>query len=180
MRRLLHDESGLSLVELVVASAITLLLVAGLSNLFVSGLRASSNTNATLSAQSNVIVALNRLEFETRCASSAALLSSGAGVSLTLPGQCAHAAGTVTWCVSGGNLNRYAGSACSGTGGTFASNVTSAQPFSCLTPTGQIPRLQVALTVSTRSGATTNQASLTDVITLRNAPVYSSGTPACA
>jgi Tfp pilus assembly protein PilW len=179
MRRLLHDESGLSLVELVVAAGITVVIMAGLSNLFVSGLRASSNTNATLSAQSNVIVALNRLEFEARCASAAALVSGGAGVSLTLPSQCTHAAGTFTWCVSGGNLVRHEGSSCTGTGETFASDVTSTQPFSCLTPTGQIPRLQVALTVS--SGPSSgDSASQTDQITLRNAPVYSSGTPACA
>ena len=175
MRRLLHDESGFTLVELVVASAIMLVLVAGLSNLFVSGLRASSNTNQTLSAQSSVMVALNRLEFEARCASSAALLSSGAGVTLTLPGQCSHASGTFTWCVSGGKLTRYSGSSCSGTGETFASSVTSANPFSCLPQLG-LPRLQIALTVGTRSGATTNEASQTDVVTLRN---WTSG-PACA
>jgi prepilin-type N-terminal cleavage/methylation domain-containing protein len=176
---LLHDESGFTLIELVVATGIALVLMAGLSNLFVSGLRASSNANQTLSAQSNVMVALNRLEFEARCASAAALVSGGAGVTLTLPSQCTHAAGTFTWCSSGGALTRHSGSSCSGSGEVFASDVTSTQTFSCLTPVGQVPRLQIALTVSSNTKPA-NEATLTDVITLRNAPTYTSGTPACA
>ncbi len=124
--------------ELVVVCVITVVLAAGLSNLFISGLRASSTANATLSSQSNLMYALSRLEFESRCASSAKLLSSGADVTLTLPAFCANAAGTFTWCVTSGSLVRYGGSACSGIGETFAASVTSLTPFSCI-DTGTLP-----------------------------------------
>jgi len=179
MPRLLQEESGFTLVELVVVCVITVVLAGGLSNLFISGLRVSSTANATLSSQSNVMYALSRIEFESRCASSAALVSGGAGVTLTLPTFCANAHGTYTWCVTSGSLVRYSTSACSGSGETFAASVTSATPFSCI-DTGNYPRLQVALTAN--AGATPSNTSLataatgTATITLRNA----STSDACA
>ncbi len=171
---LVRDESGFTLVELMVVITITLVILGALTGLFTAGMQASTNSSATLSSQASLIVAVNRLEFEARCASAAALVSGGVGVTLTLPTYCVNATGTYTWCVSGGALVRFAGSSCTGTGVTFASNVTSATPFSCI-DTGKYPQLQVALTsnAGTNSGTA---ASGTTVITLRNA--LSSG--ACA
>ncbi len=180
MRRLLHDESGFTLVELILASVITLVLLAGLSNIFVSGLRASSTTNATLASQTSVHVAFDRLEFETRCASQATLVSGGTGVVLTLPSQCSHSSsGNLTWCVTGGALVRSVGSSCTGSGETFASDVTSAAPFSCLAPVGSYPRLQVDLAVNSgTTGATA--VSATDTITLRNSALTTETSAACS
>lgn len=179
MRRLSHDESGFSLVELVVVAFITVLVVGGLSSLFVSGLRASSTTNTTLASQTGVKLALERLEFETRCASQATLVSGGAGVTLTLPSQCTAASGSVSWCVSDGSLVRYPASSCTGGGETFAPNVTSATPFSCLAPVGAYPRLQVALEVNAGPTAAT-AFSGTDTIALRNAALTTSTSTACS
>jgi prepilin-type N-terminal cleavage/methylation domain-containing protein len=170
----LREESGFTLVELTVVITITLVVLGALTGLFTAGMRASTNSSATLASQANLIVAVNRLEFEARCTQSAALVSGGAGVTLTLPSYCPNATGTYTWCVSSGSLVRYAGSSCSGSGITYASNVSSATPFSCL-DTGKYPRLQVALTSNSGSIAGT-AASGTSIITLRNA--NSSG--ACA
>ena len=120
-------------------------------------------------SQSNLIVAVNRIEFEARCASNAALVSGGAGVTLTLPSYCVNAAGTYTWCVTSGSLVRLPGSSCtgSGLGWTFATNLTSATPFSCITG-GKYPRLQAALT--SNAGTTAGSAATgTTIITLRNA-----------
>ncbi len=179
MPRLLHDESGFTLTEVLVASVVTVILLAGLSNVFVSGLRASSTTNAMISSQTSVKLALQRLEFETRCASQAALLSGGAGVTLTLPSQCSHASGGITWCVTGGALVRYAGSTCTGTGQTFAWHVTSASPFSCVAPVGNYPRLQVALTANAGTNVGT-AASGTDTIAMRNSTLTTSTSAACS
>ena len=161
----------MTLIELLIASVVLVIVMAGVSNMFVSGLRAGTNANARLASQESVGNAFDRLEYETRCASSASLLSSGGGVELSLPSQCPHATGTVVWCVSGGVLERITGSTnCSaGTPQPYVSDVTSATPFACLTASGDLPRLQVTLTVNT---STTNPADATtavDTITLRNA-----------
>ena len=167
--RTLRDESGFTLVELMVVLTITLVVVAALANLFTSGMTATSKANATLASQANLIVAVNRIEFEARCSSKASLVSGGVGVTLTLPTYCVNASGTFTWCVTSGALVKYSGLSCtgSGVGQTFATNVTSATPFSCLSG-GQYPRLQVVLT--SNSGTTTGTAATgTTVVTLRNA-----------
>jgi type II secretory pathway pseudopilin PulG len=151
----------MTITELLVACAVLVILMAGVTDIIVSGSRASENTTAQINAQQNLRVGFDRLEFEGRCASSATLVSGGAGVTFVLPSQCAHAAGTYTWCVSSGTLGRYAGSACSGTAQVFASGLTSTTPFSLLTSTGTLPRLQVSMAIG--------NVSESDTITLRNA-----------
>lgn len=177
--RLARDESGFSLIELVIVMGILTIVVAGLSNLFVSGLRTSATTNSMLASQTDVKVALDRLEYETRCASQATLLASGAGVTLTLPSQCSHATGTYSWCVASGDLVRYSGTACSGSGETLANDVTSATPFSCVATVGDYPQLQVALTADNGSSPAA-VVSQTDDITMRNATPTTSGSAACS
>lgn len=180
MRLRLRDESGFTLVEMLIATFITIILVAGLSNVFVSGLRAGADASSRLTSQSGVRLAFDRLEFEARCASKASLISGGTGVTLTLPGApaCAHAQGTYTWCVSSGSLIRYTGSACSGVGDTFATSVTSTKPFSCIT-TNTYPILQVALSadpVAAKSDAFTG----TDWIDMRNTDTTQAASASCS
>lgn len=174
---LARDESGFTLIELVVVMTVLVLLMAGLSTMFVSGLQASSTTNSLLASQAQVHISLDRLEYETRCASAATRAASGADVTLTLPSQCSHATGTVTWCVAGGSLIRYAASSCTGAGQTFAAGVTSPTPFSCISTVGDYPLLQVALTVQTRSSAA--QVSATDTIAMRNAALTTASASSC-
>ncbi len=163
----LREEDGVTLMELLVVIATLGIVMTGIVDLLVSGNRASTDTAARLSAQSQVRTAFDRLEFEGRCASQATILSGGTGVSLSLPSYCSHATGTVNWCLSGGTLTRYAttSTACSGSSQTFASDVTNTAPFSLLTATGDLPRLQISLTI--------DGFAQTDAITLRNAQVSS-------
>jgi prepilin-type N-terminal cleavage/methylation domain-containing protein len=172
-----REESGFTLVELVVVMTVLMLVMAGVSSLFLQGLHTSNTTSDILASQTQVHLALDRLEYETRCASAATRVSSGAGVTLTLPSQCPHATGTITWCVTSHSLVRYSGSACSGTGQTLASNITSATPFSCISTVGDYPQLQVALTAQTQSSSDT--VSATDKIDMRNAPAVTSSGSAC-
>jgi prepilin-type N-terminal cleavage/methylation domain-containing protein len=167
MKRRLADESGLTLIELMVVMVILAIVLGALANVFISGMRANSDANARLAAQGSLRQAMDRLEYEVRCSSGATVSGGGSTVLLTLPSQCIHATGTYTWCVSSGALLRYSGSTCSGTGQTFASNVTTPTPFSLLTGTGLLPRLQVTLSVNT-SGRPSDRASVSDTITLRN------------
>ncbi len=174
-----RDESGFTLIELVIVTFVTVVLMAGLSNMFVSGLRAGTTADARLSAQSNMNVALSHLEYVTRCASHASLVSGGTGVTLTLPSACSHQTGTTTWCVASGTLTAYSGSTCSGTGSILASNVTSTTPFSCIAPVGDYPRLQIALTVNATAVAG-NGTSATEQVTLRNAALTTANSAACS
>lgn len=170
----------MTLVELMVASVVLVLVMAGLSNMFVSGLRAGTNGNARLASQEALRTAFDRLEYETRCAASATLVSGGAGVALSLPAQCPNATGDVAWCVQSGSLVRIAGGAdCTGSGQTLVTDVSSATPFGCLAPDGDLPRLEVSLTVSA-DGVAADATSAVDEITMRNAAATSGGTAACA
>jgi prepilin-type N-terminal cleavage/methylation domain-containing protein len=174
---LARDESGFTLIELVVVMTVLALLMAGLSTMFVSGLQTSSTTNDILASQTQIHLALDRLELEARCASTIARVSSGAGITLTLPSQCPHASGTVSYCVAGGALLRYTTSGCTGTGQTIVSSITSTTPFSCISTVGDYPELQIALTAQTQSSKDT--VSATDTIAMRNASVTTSTTSSC-
>lgn len=174
LRARLGDETGYSLVELVVAVALLAILMAGLSDMFTSAERANSDASARMTSQQNVRVAFDRIEYDARCASSASILSSGAGVHLAFPSQtipCAHATGNITWCVSSGSLVRIVGSDCSTAGSTFVTSITSATPFSCYTIPGitsPLPQLKVLLSVNATT-RNSDKTSATDYITMRNA-----------
>ncbi|HVU76459.1 MAG TPA: type II secretion system protein [Gaiellaceae bacterium] len=161
MRRL-SDERGMTIVELLIVCVVLVILMGAITDIIVSGNRASANTTAQINAQQDLRVGFDRLEFEGRCAQSATILSGGAAVRFVLPAQCAHASGTYTWCVASGVLRRYSASSCTGTSQVFASGITSPTPFALLTATGTLPRLQIGITI--------DDVRESDVITLRNAP----------
>jgi len=170
LRVRLPAESGFSLVELIITMVVMGIVVGGLANIFTSGERASADATARMQSQQRVRIAFDRLEYDARCASVATLLSSGAGVALTLPSQCDHASGNVVWCVSSGALLRYSsGTNCSGATQTYVTDVTSATPFSCNLPVaGGLPQLKVVLAVNSTT-RTSDQTTATDYITMRNA-----------
>jgi prepilin-type N-terminal cleavage/methylation domain-containing protein len=169
--RRLTAADGFTLIELVIVCLVLGVVLTGLVNVLVSGTQAQVDVQGRMVAQQNTRLALDRLEFEARCATSASLVGAGAGVSLSLPGQCSHATGTVTWCVTAGVFTRYVAASCSGSGQKFVDSVTSATPFSLLTGAsgaGILPRLQVNLTVN-QTGRSSDAFSVADAITLQNA-----------
>jgi prepilin-type N-terminal cleavage/methylation domain-containing protein len=169
LRVRLQAESGFSLVELIVTMVVMGIVMTGLVNVFTSGERASADATARIQSQQRVRVAFDRLEYDTRCASVASILSSGAGVALTLPSQCDHASGNVVWCISSGSLLRISGTTCTGSAQTYVKDVTSATPFACFSPvTGATPQLKVILTINTAT-RNADKTTATDYITMRNA-----------
>ena len=162
-----QDEQGITLVEMLIVMVVMGILMAGLANVFISGTRAQYDLNTRLNAQQNARIALNRLEYEGRCATTATILGSGADVSFSLPAQCVHGTGTVTWCVVSGLLRRYTGASCTGTSVIFVSDISSATPFSLITVSGYLPRLAINL-VSTPAGRVADSFTVTDTIALRN------------
>jgi type II secretory pathway pseudopilin PulG len=176
LRRRLRSNSGFTLVELIVVCATLGIVLAGLTNIFVSGERASQDDNAQMTGQQAIETTLGRLEYDARCASSASLISksgsNAAGVSLVIPSWCAHSTGDAAWCVQSGSLVRIANATtCTGSGQTFATNVTSTTPFSCNAPTGTnapLPQLDLDLIINP-TGRSTDATTATDGITMRNA-----------
>jgi prepilin-type N-terminal cleavage/methylation domain-containing protein len=177
--RSLRDESGFTLPELLVYMVLLSILLAALAMIFSLGLTSSKTASAQEAGQSGVVIALDRLDYDVRCASSATLLSGGTGATLTFPSQCPHTTGTVTWCVTGGSLVSFSGAACSGTGQTLLTNVTTTTPFSCAAPVGSYPALKVALTVNTGTSTTTAYSG-SDFITLENAVLTTSNYTGCS
>jgi prepilin-type N-terminal cleavage/methylation domain-containing protein len=176
MKRRLAAADGYTLIELLVVMAILGVILGGIAGVLVSGQRAQSDTSGRVAAQGSARMALDRLEFEARCASYGGILNSGAGITLTMPATCPHAAGNITWCVSSGVLTRYAGSStCSGAGITYIDSITTPTPFSLLWGTSNLPRLQIALAINT-TGRSSNTVRLNDSIAMRN-QVMSLGAP---
>lgn len=168
----LRDERGFTIIELLIVCLTLGIVLTGIVNVLVSGSRAGADADARFQAQQNDRLALDKLDYEARCASTAALVSGGAGVTLTFPsGTCSHVAGatTVTWCVTGGVLTRFVGSTCSGSGLPYAGSITSPTPFALpATVSGSLPQLQISLAANT-TGRGSDLFSLTDTLTLRNA-----------
>jgi prepilin-type N-terminal cleavage/methylation domain-containing protein len=176
MKRRLVAADGYTLIELLVVMAILGVILGGIAGVLVSGQRAQNDTSARVTAQGSARMALDRLEFEARCASYGGILNSGAAITLTMPATCPHAAGNITWCVASGVLTRYAGSTtCSGAGITYINSITTPTPFSLLWGTSNLPRLQIALAINT-TGRGSNTVRLNDSIAMRN-QVLSVGAP---
>jgi Tfp pilus assembly protein PilW len=172
MRPRLTDERGVTLIELLIVCLIIGFVMDGIVNLLVSGVRASASTQAMVVAQQNGGLAISRIEYEARCASAYSLAQSGAGINLTMPSECSHASGTISWCVESGVLIRYVAANCAGSGESFVSSVTSPTPFSVVSASGDLPSLRVRLTVNP-TAISANVFALSDLITLRNAPAGS-------
>jgi prepilin-type N-terminal cleavage/methylation domain-containing protein len=165
--RLVREERGFTLVELLVVMILLGIVLGVIVDVFISGTRAAYVTNSNLNAQQDIRTGLNRLEYEGRCGSSATILNSGAGVSFTLPTVCSHVSPAVSWCVAGGVLTRYLASSCTGAGAPFARNITSATPFSLQAVTPDLQEVLIDLTANP-TGTAAGSFSVTDAITLRN------------
>jgi prepilin-type N-terminal cleavage/methylation domain-containing protein len=177
-----REESGFTLPEMLIVLTITTIIMGGLATIFGLGLNTAKTSSSTLASQAGVVVALDRLDYEARCASSATLVSGGAGVTLSIPSYCTHTTQSpVTWCVNNGSLVRYTNSlTCTGTGGqTLTTNVTSATPFSCVSALNTYAAVKVVLTVNTGTTAAT-ASSGTDTITLENAALTTSTSTGCS
>lgn len=164
----LRDERGITIIELLVVMLLTGILMVGIVDIFVSGGRAGADANARMDAQQNARVALDQIENQGRCATTAALLNSGAGVAFTLPAECTHGTGAVSWCVVSGVLERYAANGCTGTGVSYVRSITTPTPFTIVANSGDLPQLLISLT-SDENAHSGDGSTLQDTITLRNA-----------
>ena len=191
LRRPIGSEAGYTLPELLVTMIILSIVLAGITGLFSSGLRAETDVAFRAQSQNEARNALSYLRQETHCASGATV---GTGTSpviqtltLNLPAGCfrsaAETAGTDSvWCTVLVATNRYAlyrqgssascGSTSPGTGKLFADYITNGSTAFAYTPPvvgSSLGVLRVDFTVDSNSQALSpNAYRLIDDIVLRN------------
>ena len=142
VRRVAEAQDGFTLTEMLVVLAIALVVLAGITQLFMSAVKSQNDQTNRTQAQQEARLGLDKLRREIRCASALTTPSGypASAITITLGSYCPTAGGaaaTVTWCTKDKNgatppvagaepytLWRYTGSACSSTGGTkWASNL---------------------------------------------------------
>ena len=141
VRRVAEAEDGFTLTELLVVLTIIGIVLVGITQLLVSGLTSQKDQSNRTQAQQEARLGLDKLRREIRCANGLTTASGypASTITITLGSYCPTAGGaaaTVTWCTKDKNgasppvagaqpyaLWRYTGSACSGTGTKWASNL---------------------------------------------------------
>ena len=141
VRRVAEEQDGFTLVELLVVLAIVGVILAGITQLLTSALKSQNDQTNRTQAQTDARLGLDKLRREIRCADSLKTSSGypASAITITLGSYCPTAGGAaamVTWCTKDKNgvsppvtgaqpytLWRYTGSACSGTGTKWASNL---------------------------------------------------------
>jgi prepilin-type N-terminal cleavage/methylation domain-containing protein len=177
--RLAREESGFTLVEMLVTLAILGIVLGSLTLLLVSATNSEANQNQRFQAQEQGRLALDALRHDVHCAGSA---TSPGGVfpatqiSITLGSQCATSGGapaTILWCTSGAasrySLIRTTAVTCTG-GVKEADYLTIGNVFTGLTPAGSglKAKLSVDLPVDVNPAAAGGLYELKDDLVLRN------------
>jgi type II secretory pathway pseudopilin PulG len=134
IRRLLRQERGYTLIELVVVLAIFMTVVTALVSLFTSGAKAELDMNRRFESQQNARVALDRMRRELHCSSG---ITAGAGavgsITVALPSQCPSSGGSaisVVYDMNQISTSRYKlRRTVNGTTVVIADYITSGTPF---------------------------------------------------
>jgi prepilin-type N-terminal cleavage/methylation domain-containing protein len=173
VRKAAAAQDGFTLVEMLVVLAILLTVLVGLTVLFTGAISSQNDQTNRAEAQQDARLGLDRLRREIRCASDLTTPSGypASAVTITLANYCPTAGGatTVTWCTKDKNgiappvagaqpytLWRYTGSACSGTGTRWASDLVDKTDAPVITA-GKIfdsARVPAASLTSASSGGT--------------------------
>jgi len=174
LRRLFADDRGYSLAELLTVLAILGTVCGALMAVFVSGTTSELDLNLRFQAQSQAVVALERLRRDVHCGSAITPAGSSSSVAITLPAQCPSGSGTVNWCTIGSGsryaLYRTVGVTCDTAGLQLADYLVAPVVFSYTPPAAasSLGRLQVDLEINVRPRTPDTLYGLTDTVVLRN------------
>ena len=182
MLRRLRDQSGYSLIELIVVLAIFLTIVTALTSLFASGSKAELDANKRFQAQQNARLALDKLRRELHCSNGITALDGSAlppppatasAIRVSLPGHCPGAGGTaifVNYQMASAGTQRYELTRTVGSNTTtIADYFTSANAFQYTAQsTANRAILHVELPVNINPNEGWNDWALADDIVLRN------------
>jgi prepilin-type N-terminal cleavage/methylation domain-containing protein len=187
--RLVREERGYTLVELLTVIVILGIVMEGLTTMFVSASNAEVDMNNRFQAQQTARIALDKIRREVHCAQDAGSTTPNTAVwlvTLTVPTYCKTYSGstTVTWCTKNVSTNRYAlyrinsGSATCTGGVKWADNLrptstaavcgTALCVFNYTTATGSLAKLHVDLPINVKPAKTVETYELIDDLVLRN------------
>jgi prepilin-type N-terminal cleavage/methylation domain-containing protein len=183
VRRVVGDERGYSLVEVLTVLVIMGIVMGGLTTLFVQGSNAELDMNRRFQAQLTARLALDKLRREVHCASVATPTGSASSITITLPSYCKTGSGSVTWCTRSSGTSTYAlyrivGSSC--TGGVKWADFLVASPtaptcsgalciFNYTAQTASsLAKLHVELPINVKPSRTVDTYDLADDLVLRN------------
>jgi type II secretory pathway pseudopilin PulG len=185
LRRVLTEEAGITLTELLVTMSILAIVVTTLTGVFVSGSNAQIDLNNRFHAQSEARAALAQFRRDVHRSCARTVAGGGTSVVLTtMPydppsatsyGTCSIA--LATWCTTGTapnyTLRRASGSAACGVSSTrYSGYLTTGAVFTDVpgaANSGLLPRVAIDLPVDTDTKDTRQSYRLTDSIALRNA-----------
>ena len=204
----LEDQSGYSLIELLIVVSILTVILGGVVALFVQGLNSESDQNRRFQAQQDARLAMDKMRREIHAACTISGASSSYNTALSTvtlyfsTDNCASGANSVTWCTTGSagryGLYRVAGTSCTSPTNKIADYLTSGTIFTYLPPNSHVttlnggaggivtqdgsstlPRLHIDLTTQLRSGMV-DAYRLADDIAFRNGPrACASGVASC-
>jgi prepilin-type N-terminal cleavage/methylation domain-containing protein len=187
--RLLRDERGYSLIELLVVMAILGIVLSALTTVFVSGSNAELDLNRQFQAQQAARLALDKIRVDVHCASAAQAQTIGTypGLKLAFPAGGCYSS-TISWCVVASTTmtGRYAIYRSSATSNICTSSdatralvaddlTTSANVFT--TPT--VPNLGLE-TVGVDFPVSVNVTATRDLYELKDSIVARNYSPRCA
>lgn len=185
------DERGFTLVELITTMTILMIVLGGISSLFVAGTRSQSDLNRRFQAQTQLRIGLDRLRKDVHSACTA--LNASTGIVLTegatptaiafyMPPTC-NATNAITWCTQGSGthygLYRASGMTCAGAI-RYADYLTTGSIFTFHTynqPAGSytLARLHVNIPDNV-NGSGSGTYRVVDDIVFRNSPRCTIGT----
>jgi Tfp pilus assembly protein PilW len=181
--RLVRDERGIGVIELLVVLSILVTVIGMAATLFASSMKAEVDLSERVQAQEQARIALEFLRRDVHCATTIVsnVSDSGARVVLTLPAGCPSGSPSVettfTWCArANGSADRnvvYRASGnvancATGTGVTWADYLTSSDVFAVRTGGTKLPKLCVRLTVDLKPADSNRRFRLRDELVLRN------------
>jgi type II secretory pathway pseudopilin PulG len=161
------------MVEMLTVMVIMSIVLAGITQVFISGSKAQTDQDNRFRAQLNTRIALDKIRKDIHCASDVTPFATSS-VTIKLPSGCG---GDVSWCTVAvaGYTNRYrlyrqSGTSCSANGTQFADYLTNANAFPTFAHTvgcSCLASLSVDFKVSIK-GSNVGAYELTDTIFLRN------------
>ena len=174
--RLLREQRGYSLMELLVSMSILGAVMTSVSVLLVSATNAEVDMNRRFQAQTQARLGLDLMRREVHCAMSVSPVGASASVTLTIPATCPTSGGNtaITWCTVANGTNRwglwrYPGASCSGTGKRYADYLTASSIFTYTAQTvDKLAFLNVRLPVNVKPTQPRFLYNLEDDIVLRN------------
>ena len=177
LARLLSDESGYNLIELLTAMAILGVVMTSLTTVLVSATNADVRMNQNFQAQTQARTALDRFRREGHAACRADPAGPTTSITLTFitSGSCPASGGRqVSWCTVANGASRYGlfratGATCDANAAKIADYLIVASAFNYQTTSQQRPKIAINFPVNPYPNSGRGTYTLDDNVVLRNA-----------